>query len=146
MDVLMTGCCLMESFMSLELVREAGLLPVDFVTEANHRIANHLSILAGLLRMESASISKQREVLSAEEIRFVLEEVGSRLETVAEVHRLLAPQAKWRANRYRRLPREYYEGNCVWSFYDWRNKPSLRIGFGLSFAIGEGGFAWPPDR
>ena len=62
----------------------------DVVAEAHHRIANNLSIISGLVRLRGSALCKEPRVMSAQEVRLILEEVGSRLEAVARLHRLLA--------------------------------------------------------
>lgn len=77
--------------MPLELVQPgANSSPPSMVAEANHRIANSLSVIASLVRMRGASICKKPHRISGEEIRLILEELSGRLETVARLHRLLA--------------------------------------------------------
>lgn len=67
-----------------------GLSPGMLVAELNHRIANNLTLIAGLVRMQAASVAKAGAPLSAEAAFLLLEEVGSRIETVGQLHRLLA--------------------------------------------------------
>jgi two-component sensor histidine kinase len=62
----------------------------DAVAEANHRIANNLSIISGLVQMRGAALGSEPREMSGHEVRLILEEVGSRLEAVARLHRLLA--------------------------------------------------------
>jgi len=78
--------------MVLELVRTKApeLSVLDVVTEANHRIANNLSIISGLVRKRCAALRTEPRVMSAHEVGLILDEVGSRLEGVARLHRLLA--------------------------------------------------------
>ncbi|HEX4197008.1 MAG TPA: sensor histidine kinase [Caulobacteraceae bacterium] len=65
--------------------------PADvLVGESNHRIANNLTLIAGLLRLQAADVAKSGRTLSAEEACLLLEEVGGRIETVGRLHRLLA--------------------------------------------------------
>jgi two-component sensor histidine kinase len=80
--------------MSLELVLGSKSVAVDLVAEANHRIANHLSVISGLVRMQAASLGKEPSQFSGDQIRLILAETGSRLETVARLHRLLAEGRK----------------------------------------------------
>jgi len=63
---------------------------IDAGAEANHRIANNLSMIASLVRMQGSSIGKNPRPMAAGEVRFMLEVLGGRLETVARLHRLLA--------------------------------------------------------
>jgi two-component sensor histidine kinase len=63
---------------------------IDAGAMANHRIANNLSMIAGLVRMQGSSIGESPRPMAVAEVRFMLEELGGRLETVARLHRLLA--------------------------------------------------------
>ncbi len=76
--------------------REGGPLtggempPGLLMAEANHRIANNLTLIAGWLRLQSRDVNKDGRPLSAREACNLLEEAGSRIETVGRLHRLLA--------------------------------------------------------
>lgn len=59
------------------------------LAEANHRIANNLAAIAGLVRRRSASLAGA-ESLSAAEVRAVLAETTARVEAVARLHRILS--------------------------------------------------------
>jgi two-component sensor histidine kinase len=63
---------------------------LDVAAEANHRIADNLSMIAGLVRMQGSSIRKNARGTSVDEVRLILEEIGERLEAVARLHLLLA--------------------------------------------------------
>jgi two-component sensor histidine kinase len=58
--------------------------------EANHRITNNLSLVAGLLRLQAVEIQRSGEQLSAEAASGLLEEAATRIHTVSRLHRLLA--------------------------------------------------------
>jgi two-component sensor histidine kinase len=68
---------------------ETGFL----IAESNHRIANNLTVIAGLLRLQAADIVREGNALSPQDIRLLLEEVGGRIETVGRLHRLFADTA-----------------------------------------------------
>jgi two-component sensor histidine kinase len=76
----------------LELVRSSGSHSPTFdaAMEANHRIANNLSVITGLVRMRTSSICKEPGMKSGEEVSRILEEISSRLDAVARLHGLLA--------------------------------------------------------
>ena len=63
-------------------------LPVT--VEADHRIANHLSILSGLLHLQAEQIRKKSEPMTGEQVGLVLKEFGTRVDTLSKLHRLLA--------------------------------------------------------
>jgi two-component sensor histidine kinase len=58
-------------------------------SEADHRIANHLSLIASLLRMQKKALKEARS-FSRQDAEWLLDDCGRRIETVARVHRLLA--------------------------------------------------------
>jgi two-component sensor histidine kinase len=58
--------------------------------EANRRIANHLAMLAGLMHLQAKGVGRTQTALSSKDVQRLLEEFAGRLETVAEIHRLLA--------------------------------------------------------
>ncbi len=64
--------------------------PDVLVEEANHRIANNLSLVAGLVRLQASSIAKAGRPMTATEVCALLTEMGNRIETVGQLHRLLA--------------------------------------------------------
>jgi two-component sensor histidine kinase len=62
----------------------------DRLSEAQHRIANNLALIAGYTRLQATRLHKAGRPLSAREACIVLEEVAARIETVGELHRLLS--------------------------------------------------------
>lgn len=60
------------------------------IAESNHRIANNLTLMAGMLRLQANEIAKSGRVLNADDVQVLLAEVGGRIETVGRLHRLLA--------------------------------------------------------
>jgi two-component sensor histidine kinase len=65
-------------------------IAVDFVAEAHHRVANSLTLLIGLVRMQAQSVGKSAAALSGAEARLLLEGIAARISTVSQLHRLLA--------------------------------------------------------
>lgn len=66
----------------------------DLHAEANHRIANNLAMVAGLVRLHASSVSSGRqESFTRADVRQLLDEIGSRIETVGRLHRLLSYSA-----------------------------------------------------
>ena len=64
--------------------------PDVLVSEAHHRVANNLSLIASFVRMHAGHIATRTGPVSVEDVRVLLEEVGLRVEAVAELHRRLA--------------------------------------------------------
>ena len=86
--------------MPLELVRtllteaprkaKLEIAAEDLIAESNHRIANNLTVIAGLVRLQAASVTKKSGTFTPEEVCVLLKEVGGRIDTVSRLHRLLA--------------------------------------------------------
>jgi two-component sensor histidine kinase len=62
----------------------------DRATEANHRIANSLTLIASLARMQASGIDLNAPPMGGGEVRLVLEGFGGRIDTVGRLHQLLA--------------------------------------------------------
>jgi two-component sensor histidine kinase len=62
----------------------------DLVAEANHRIANSLTLLVSMVRMQALSLKKKQEVLSNAEVRMLLDGVAARINTISQLHRILS--------------------------------------------------------
>jgi len=60
------------------------------LSEAHHRIANNLTVIAGFVRLEASGLSKRFAMLSPAEVRGMLAGIEARIETVARLHRLLS--------------------------------------------------------
>jgi two-component sensor histidine kinase len=61
------------------------------IAEANHRIANNLSAVIGLVRMEAAAVGAQ-ETMTGSDVRLLLEEIAARIDAVGVLHKMLAQQ------------------------------------------------------
>ena len=70
--------------------RETRPAPSDTVAEANHRIANSLTLLVSMVRMQAASVKKNPQPLSNADVRMLLEGVAARISTISQLHRLLS--------------------------------------------------------
>lgn len=66
------------------------------IRESDHRIANSLSALAGLVRMQAAEIARRDAPLSGAEASLLLSEYGGRVDALGRLHRLLAQQNRSR--------------------------------------------------
>jgi two-component sensor histidine kinase len=64
----------------------------DAIAEANHRIANNLTLVASMVRMHARTLNDRAEPLTKEGVRALLEEIGTRIEQVAHLHGLMAGQ------------------------------------------------------
>src|SRR6476619_3562300 len=64
--------------------------PTDLLAEANHRIANSLTLLVGMVRMQAVSVKKGAETISNAEVRQLLDGVAARINTISQLHRILS--------------------------------------------------------
>jgi two-component sensor histidine kinase len=62
----------------------------DLVAEANHRVANSLALLGGLVRMQARTIGKKSQPTSNAEIRLLFDGIAARIATIGQLHRTLA--------------------------------------------------------
>src|ERR1700744_6475429 len=64
--------------------------PRDALAESNHRIANNLTLIAGMVRMHARTVVKASEPMPADKVCSLLEEICARIEAIAHLHSLLA--------------------------------------------------------
>ena len=58
--------------------------------EADHRIANNLGLIVGLLRLRARAVGKEAGMVDRAEVRVMLDDIAARIETVARLHRMLS--------------------------------------------------------
>src|SRR5690349_5881426 len=58
--------------------------------EADHRIANNLGLIVGLLRLRARAVSEQTGKMNRDEVRVLLGDIAARVENVARLHRMLS--------------------------------------------------------
>ncbi|HEX6860913.1 MAG TPA: sensor histidine kinase [Caulobacteraceae bacterium] len=58
--------------------------------EANHRIANNLSVIAGLVRLHAVNARRSRKGFTSDDVEAILDDISSRIDTVSRLHRLLS--------------------------------------------------------
>jgi two-component sensor histidine kinase len=68
------------------LIEHGGMDP----TEADHRIANNLASLRGVIRLQRKSISKSGKTYSADQVCVLLDEISARIDVTAKLHKSLA--------------------------------------------------------
>jgi two-component sensor histidine kinase len=61
--------------------------------EADHRIANNLASLSGVLRLQRNAISRSGKNLSTEQVCMLLDDISARIEVTAKLHKSLALSA-----------------------------------------------------
>jgi two-component sensor histidine kinase len=62
----------------------------DVVAEANHRMANSLTLLSGLVRMQAKAAGRAAKPYSNAEVRMMFDGVAARIATIGQLHRMLA--------------------------------------------------------
>jgi two-component sensor histidine kinase len=87
----------METSMpALEIAELRLTLPErDLIAESNHRIANHLSLLVGLVQLQAAHVAKGPEMFTRAEVRGLLRETAGKIVSVGHLHRKLARGTGW---------------------------------------------------
>jgi two-component sensor histidine kinase len=80
----------MDAILTTWSLPETSPGATDLVAEANHRIANSLSVLVSMVRMQAATVKRSTENLSNAEVRHLLDGVAARINTISQLHRLLA--------------------------------------------------------
>jgi two-component sensor histidine kinase len=58
--------------------------------EANHRVANSLSLIAGFARLVAARVAREGRTMGSEEVASLLRDVAARIQGVGLLHQLLA--------------------------------------------------------
>jgi two-component sensor histidine kinase len=73
-------------------IRPNTRIEFAMLSEANHRVANHLSMLAGVVRVQASAVSKGPAQFTRDQVNAMLQEVVSKLISVSHLHRRLADQ------------------------------------------------------
>jgi two-component sensor histidine kinase len=68
----------------------ANVTKLPLKAEADHRIANNLTMLSGLMRMHAAEARKRGIPLSGAQVCTLLQELSLRVQTIARLHSALA--------------------------------------------------------
>src|SRR5689334_16281321 len=63
--------------------------PTDdlLLKEANHRIANQLTLLASMIQIQARTVAKGPEVLSRDAVKMLLDQSQSRIAAMGKLHR-----------------------------------------------------------
>jgi two-component sensor histidine kinase len=69
------------------------------MAEADHRIANNLASLSGVIRLQRNAISRSRPSFTTEQVCMLLDDIGSRIEVTARLHKSLARTVNGKAIR-----------------------------------------------
>jgi two-component sensor histidine kinase len=60
------------------------------LSEADHRIANNLASLSGVIRLQRNSISKSGRTFTTKQVCMLLDDIDARIEVTAKLHKCLA--------------------------------------------------------
>ena len=80
----------MNAAMTLDDQHFAACNTCDRLTEADHRIANHLAMLSGYARLKSRAMVRQGKGLTARDALLLINAVDVQINAVADLHRMLA--------------------------------------------------------
>lgn len=62
------------------------------MAETDHRVANSFSLLASAINHRARQVSKQRRTMSSDDVALILDEIGSQIVAVGQLHRDIARQ------------------------------------------------------
>jgi two-component sensor histidine kinase len=62
----------------------------NLLAEANHRAANSLALLGGLVRMQARAVGKAEKPPTGAELRLMFDSIAARIATIGQLHRMLA--------------------------------------------------------
>ncbi|MEQ1781190.1 MAG: ATP-binding protein [Hyphomonadaceae bacterium] len=62
----------------------------DLVLEADHRIANHLAMVSGYVRLKEKSLARQPDAPTRDSVKLAFEGIRAQIDAVARLHRSLA--------------------------------------------------------
>lgn len=80
----------MQTILGTKSLPLTSVPPTDLVAEANHRIANSLAVLVGMVRMQSVALKRNADSLSNAEVRHLLDGIAARISTVSQLHRIIS--------------------------------------------------------
>jgi two-component sensor histidine kinase len=66
----------------------------DLLAESNHRIANHLTLLVGMVQMQDSKVARGPEMLPRADVRALLRETTGKIVGVGNLHRRLSRSAE----------------------------------------------------
>jgi two-component sensor histidine kinase len=67
---------------------------IELLRETNHRIANHLSLLVGMIQTQASAVGRGPEVVSRDHARLLLQEAAGKVVSVSHLHRRLSDQPR----------------------------------------------------
>ncbi len=60
------------------------------IAEADHRIANHLTMLASYVRLKGAGIAQRDELLDAHDVQILIRTIVAQIDAISDLHRFLS--------------------------------------------------------
>jgi two-component sensor histidine kinase len=79
----------METILSATPLPENHFTAAHQIAEANHRIANSLTVLVSMVRMQAVAVKKADSYSSAE-VRHLLDGIAARINTISQLHRIIS--------------------------------------------------------
>jgi two-component sensor histidine kinase len=64
--------------------------PIELLRETNHRIANHLSLLVGMIQTQASAVGRGPELVPRDHARSLLQEAAGKVVSVSHLHRRLS--------------------------------------------------------
>jgi len=71
-------------------IRPNARIEFALIHEANHRVANHLAVLASLVQFQASKVAKGPLQFTREEVHAMLREVAGKVIGVGQLHRRLS--------------------------------------------------------
>jgi two-component sensor histidine kinase len=65
----------------------------DMLAETNHRIANHLALLAGMVQLQASAVAKGPDMFTKAQVRGMLQETAGKIVGIGNMHRRFAHHA-----------------------------------------------------
>lgn len=64
--------------------------PMELLRETNHRIANHLSLLVGMIQTQASAVGRGPELVPRDQARSLLQEAAGKVVSISHLHRRLS--------------------------------------------------------
>jgi two-component sensor histidine kinase len=65
----------------------------DLLAEANHRIANHLALLSGMVQMQASALTRGPDMYTRAQVKGMLQETAGKIVGIGNMHRRFAHSA-----------------------------------------------------
>src|ERR1700743_3505732 len=65
-------------------------MDMSLIDEVNHRVANHLTLLANLIQAQASAVAKGPDHFAREDVHVMLREVAGKVVGIGQLHRKLA--------------------------------------------------------